>query len=114
MALRTARAAAHGDGRTGGFQPHGPRLFGGAYGRVPRPTSRGPGVHTNDCAHLFQTSAISRARGRVSAKFSHTILSITVNGTASTIPTAPQHRPQNARAISTTSGLRSTAWAVSR
>ena len=31
----------------------------------------------------------------VSATFSHTILTITVNGTASTIPTTPQHRPQN-------------------
>ena len=38
-----------------------------------------------------------------------TILSITVNGTASTIPITPQHRPQNARATSTTNGLRSTA-----
>ena len=38
---------------------------------------------------LLLTSAISRARGRVSAMFSHTILSITVKGMASTIPPPP-------------------------
>ncbi len=57
----------------------------------------------------YHFPAISRARGRVSATFSNTILTITVKGTASTIPTTPQHRPQNASATRTTTGLRSTA-----
>ena len=57
---------------------------------------------------------INLARGRVRPKFSQMILSITVKGTASTMPTTPQHRAQNARAINTTSGLRSTARAVNR
>ena len=69
----------------------------------------GVGISLSSGIPGSHSSAISRARGRVSATFSDTILSITVKGTASTIPTTPQHSPQNASAISTTSGLRSTA-----
>src|SRR3954470_2216932 len=58
------------------------------------------------------SSEIIMASGRVAGVCSSTILKMTVKGTARTIPTKPQSRLQNARPISTISGLRPSALPV--